>query len=77
MSQSEHPAAPGSVPQQGRNFKFLPRIGIRREDGAEPQSLVFASVIPELKPKSLFCVFVKVICLSDGDIKHGGPLCAF
>ena len=58
---------------------FLPAA--RRDDGAELQSLVSISNIPDLNPKSLRSGYVMkayelltAIHLSDRDVKPGDPL---
>ena len=70
--------------QKGRNFSFLPGTGIRRDGGAESQSVFSVLNIPGLNPKSLHsahvvkaCILLITICSSDGDYVPGSHLGAF
>ena len=68
----------------GRDFKFSPETAIRKDGGAQPQSLISVPNISRLNLKSLRGVYVLkayvlfiAICLLVRNVKLGGSLGAF
>ena len=79
-----HATVSDTIPSRVGIYKKEYPPEVRRDGGAEPQSLISVPNISGLNPKSLHSAYdVKVymlliaIRLSDGDIKPGDPLGSF